>query len=165
MVGAERSWSCVWCSDSIQSESFPSSHRFRRKYYLVTIPCSILVYLTNFLFHDHSRFHHATAPSLIKHFRDCVKGAPRELYANILLTAGPSGQDSLVVIQMCYLGSKQDGQVYLQAFSSWDGERCLLNEVDEKCFLHQQDSVAQVLRGKGLRVFSFLFTHAHLTWL
>lgn len=44
------------------------------------------------------RFHKATAPSLIKHFRDCIKGAPRELYANIILTAGPAGKDSLVVI-------------------------------------------------------------------
>ena len=35
------------------------------------------------------RFHRATAASLIAHFRDCVKGAPRELYANVLLTAGP----------------------------------------------------------------------------
>ncbi|KAH0828959.1 hypothetical protein J3R83DRAFT_2388 [Lanmaoa asiatica] len=93
------------------------------------------------------RFHRATAPSLIKHFRDCVKGAPRELYANVLLTAGPAGQDSLVVIQMCYVGPKVKGQEFLQAISSWDGERCLLNEVDEKSFLHQQDSVAQVLRG------------------
>ncbi|KAL4079098.1 hypothetical protein J3A83DRAFT_4356097 [Scleroderma citrinum] len=95
------------------------------------------------------RFHRATAPSLIKHFRDCIKGAPRELYANVLLTAGPAGQDSLVVIQMCYIGPKIKGQEYLQAISSWDGERCLLNEVDEKSFLHQQDSVAQVLRGKA----------------
>ncbi|KIJ66117.1 hypothetical protein HYDPIDRAFT_87457 [Hydnomerulius pinastri MD-312] len=95
------------------------------------------------------RFHRATAPSLIKHFRDCVKGAPRELYANILLTAGPAGQDSLVVVQMCYIGPKIKGQEFLQAISSWDGERCLLNEVDEKSFLHQQDSVAQVLRGKA----------------
>jgi len=47
------------------------------------------------------------------------------------------------------MGPKQDGQEYLQALSSWDGERCLLNEVDEKSFLRQQDSVAQVLRGKG----------------
>jgi hypothetical protein len=98
----------------------------------------------------HSRFHRATAPSLIKHFRDCVKGAPRELYANVLLTAGPAGQDSLVVVQMCYVGPKVKGQEFLQAISSWDGERCLLNEVDEKSFLHQQDSVAQVLRGKGM---------------
>lgn len=95
------------------------------------------------------RFHRATAPSLIKHFRDCVKGAPRELYANVLLTAGPAGLDSLVVVQMCYIGPKVKGNEFLQAISSWDGERCLLNEVDEKTFHHQQDSVAQVLRGKA----------------
>ncbi|KAJ7033392.1 hypothetical protein C8F04DRAFT_1260914 [Mycena alexandri] len=85
------------------------------------------------------RFHRATAPSLIRHFRDCVKGAPRELYANVLLTAGPEGKDSLIV---------EKGQEYLLALSSWEGERCLLNEVNEKSFLHQQDSMAQVLRGK-----------------
>ncbi len=96
-----------------------------------------------------SRFHRATAASLIKHFRDCIKGAPRELYANVLLTAGPADQDSLVVIQFCYLGSKEDGLPYLQAISSWDGERCLLNEVNEKSYLFQQDSIAQILRGKG----------------
>ena len=96
-----------------------------------------------------SRFHRATAPSLIKHFRDCIKGAPRELYANVLLTAGPADKDSLVVIQMCYVGSKEKGMEYLEAILSWDGERCLLNGVDEKSFLHQQDSVAQVLRGKS----------------
>lgn len=66
------------------------------------------------------RFHRATAPSLIRHFRDCVKGAPRELYANVLLTAGPAGQDSLVVIQMCYIGPKIKGNEFLQAISSWD---------------------------------------------
>ncbi|KAI1786326.1 hypothetical protein LXA43DRAFT_975819 [Ganoderma leucocontextum] len=94
------------------------------------------------------RFHRATAPSLIKHFRDCIKDAPRELYANVLLTAGPADKDSLVVIQICYVGPKAKGMEYLQAISSWDGERCLLNEVNEKSFLNQQDSVAQVLRGK-----------------
>ena len=87
---------------------------------------------------------------MIKHFRDCVKGAPRELYANVLLTAGPAGKDSLMVVQMCYVGSREKGQEYLAAILSWDGEHCLLNEVDEKSFLHQQDSVAQVLRGKGI---------------
>ncbi|KAH8980746.1 hypothetical protein EDB86DRAFT_2813435 [Lactarius hatsudake] len=94
------------------------------------------------------RFHRATAPSLLRHFRDCIKGAPRELYANVLLTAGPADKDSLVVIQMCYVGPKEQGLEYLQALSSWSGERCLLNEVHEKTFLSQQDSVAQVLRGK-----------------
>jgi hypothetical protein len=95
-----------------------------------------------------SRFHRATAPSLLRHFRDCIKGAPRELYANVLLTAGPADKDSLVVIQMCYIGPKEQGLEYLQALSSWTGEQCLLNEVHEKTFLSQQDSVAQVLRGK-----------------
>ena len=50
---------------------------------------------------------------------------------------------------MCYVGPKAKGMEYLQAISSWDGERCLLNEVNEKSFLNQQDSIAQVLRGKG----------------
>ena len=99
---------------------------------------------------SNSRFHKATAPSLIRHFRDCVKQAPRELYANVILTAGPAGQDSLVVIQICYIGPKEKGMEYLQAISSWDGETCLLNEVNEKAFLNQQDSVAQVLRAKRL---------------
>lgn len=39
---------------------------------------------------------------------------------------------------------------FLQAISSWNGESCLLNEVSEKAFLNHQDSVAQVLRAKGL---------------
>ncbi|KAG7091291.1 hypothetical protein E1B28_010338 [Marasmius oreades] len=97
------------------------------------------------------RFHKSTAPSLIKHFRDCVKGAPRELYANVFLTAGPPGKDSLVVIQMCYVGPKERGQEYALAMASWEGDKCLLNEIHEKSFLHQQDSVAQVLRGKAGR--------------
>jgi hypothetical protein len=95
-----------------------------------------------------SRFHRATAPSLLKHYRDCVKSAPRELYANVLLTAGPAGEDSLVVVQLCYVGPRERGLEFLHALSAWDGEPCLLNEVDEKSFLNQQDSVAQVLRGQ-----------------
>ncbi|PFH52198.1 hypothetical protein AMATHDRAFT_46553 [Amanita thiersii Skay4041] len=113
--------------------------RFKARAYPVPV-----VFAGNLLY----RFHKTTAPSLIKHFRDCVKGAPRELYANVILTAGPAGKDSLVVIQMCYIGPKEKGQEFLSAISSWDGDQCLLNEVNEKSFLHQQDSVAQVLRGK-----------------
>ncbi|KAH8110449.1 hypothetical protein DFH11DRAFT_1730360 [Phellopilus nigrolimitatus] len=93
-------------------------------------------------------FHAATAASLIKHFRDCVKSAPRELYANVLLTAGPADKGSLVVVQLCYIGAQEKGKEFLQAIESWDGEPCLLNEVSEKSFLSQQDSVAQILRGK-----------------
>ena len=66
----------------------------------------------------------------------------------MLLTAGPADKDSLVVIQICYVGPKEQGLEYLQALSSWTGESCLLNEVHEKTFLSQQDSVAQVLRGR-----------------
>ncbi|EAU91190.2 FAD linked oxidase domain-containing protein [Coprinopsis cinerea okayama7 len=116
--------------------------RYKAKAYPVPV-----VFAGNLIF----RFNKATAASLIKHFRDCVKGAPRELYANLLLTAGPQGKDSLVVIQLCYVGSREKGQEFLTAISSWTGERCLLNEVHEKSFLHQQDSVAQVLRGKAGR--------------
>ncbi|TDL16930.1 hypothetical protein BD410DRAFT_794846 [Rickenella mellea] len=97
------------------------------------------------------KFRPATAASLVKHFRDCVKGAPRELYANVLFTAGPADKDSVIVVQICYVGSREKGHDFLEAISSWDGERCLLNEVDEKTFLHQQDSVAQILRGKAGR--------------
>ncbi|TFK22570.1 hypothetical protein FA15DRAFT_513416 [Coprinopsis marcescibilis] len=116
--------------------------RYKAKAYPVPV-----VFAGNLIY----RFNKATAPSLIKHFRDCVKGAPRELYANVLLTAGPQGKDSLAVVQLCYVGPREKGQEYLAAISSWTGERCLLNEVDEKSFLHQQDSVAQVLRGKAGR--------------
>jgi hypothetical protein len=49
---------------------------------------------------------------------------------------------------MCYVGPKEQGMAYLQALSSWTGESCMLKEVHEKKFLSQQDSVAQVLRGK-----------------
>ena len=49
---------------------------------------------------------------------------------------------------MCYVGAKEQGMEYLHALSSWTGEQCLLKEVHEKTLLIQQDSVAQVLRGK-----------------
>jgi len=52
------------------------------------------------------------------------------------------------MIQMCYIGLKEQGLEYLQALSLWTGKWCLLNKVHEKTFLSQQDSVAQVLRGK-----------------
>jgi hypothetical protein len=135
--------------NSLQSTRVSSARRLRRKPDLVRLSRHLSVrFSISDGFPVRSRFHRATAPSLIRHFRDCVKGAPRELYANVLLTAGPADKDSLVVIQICYVGPKEGGLVYLQALSSWTGERCLLNEVHEKTFLSQQDSVAQVLRGK-----------------
>ena len=78
------------------------------------------------------------------------------MYANVLFTAGPAGKGSLAVVQICYVGPKEKGQEFLQAISSWDGEPCLLNEVSEKTFLSQQDSVAQILRGKCSQVFYYV---------
>ncbi|CUA67124.1 Titin [Rhizoctonia solani] len=92
-------------------------------------------------------FNKATAASLIMHFRDCIKSAPRELYANCILTAGPRNQGALVVIQICYSGPRAEGLPFLQAISSWEGDTCLLNEVQEKEFVWQQDSIAKVLKG------------------
>ncbi|KAG8926124.1 hypothetical protein FRC00_003232, partial [Tulasnella sp. 408] len=88
----------------------------------------------------------------MKHFRDCTKSAPRELYANVILTAeprkGPDGHygGALVVIQICWLGPREGGAPIVNAILSWSGGSCLLNEVAEKTFKNQQDSVAKVLK-------------------
>ncbi|KAK7052827.1 hypothetical protein VNI00_004146 [Paramarasmius palmivorus] len=129
----------LWWAIRGAGPAFGVATRYKAKAFPVPV-----VFAGNLLY----RFNKATAASLIKHFRDCIKGAPRELYANVFLTSGPAGKDSLIVIQMCYVGPKEKGQEYLSAIASWDGEKCLLNEVNEKNFLHQQDSVAMVLRGK-----------------
>ncbi|KAF9235248.1 hypothetical protein BU15DRAFT_89615 [Melanogaster broomeanus] len=124
VIASEKDHPDLWWALRGAGPAFGIVTRYKAKAFPVPV-----VFAGNLIY----RFHRATAPSLIKHFRDCVKGAPH----------------SLVVIQMCYVGPKVKGQEFLQAISSWDGERCLLNEVDEKSFLHQQDSVAQVLRGKA----------------
>lgn len=54
------------------------------------------------------------------------------------------------MIQMCYLGTQEQGVEFLQALTSWDGEQCLLNEVSEKSFLNQQDTLSQLINGKRL---------------
>ncbi|SPO29747.1 uncharacterized protein UTRI_05569 [Ustilago trichophora] len=90
----------------------------------------------------------ATASSLIRHWRDCLKaGLPRNFYSNLILTAGPSKTSHVIVIQVCYLGPKSDGEALVQAISSWTGERLLLKDVEERSFLSQQDGVAKVLKG------------------
>lgn len=49
------------------------------------------------------------------------------------------------MIQICYLGNQGEGEKFLQSIMSWDGERCLLKDVETRTFLEQQDSVKQVL--------------------
>jgi hypothetical protein len=94
-----------------------------------------------------SPFNPLTSPSLIQHVRDCIKGAPRELYCNIILTAGPIALAGVVIIQMCYVGSQAQGAEYLSAIGSWNEERCLFKDVRERSFIEQQDSIANVLKG------------------
>ncbi|PWY99940.1 hypothetical protein BCV70DRAFT_175384 [Testicularia cyperi] len=90
----------------------------------------------------------ATAGSLIRHWRDCLKaGLPRSFYTNLILTAGPSKTSHVIVIQVCFLGPKNEGETLVQAISSWTGERLLLKDVEERSFLAQQDGVAKVLKG------------------
>jgi len=96
-------------------------------------------------------FRPTTAPLLFKHIRDCSKGAPPELYINVLLTAGPKPEQAILIVQMCFIGNKVKGTPFLQALLSCDVEKVLLNEVAEKSFLNQQKSVAKVLRGEAGR--------------
>ena len=94
-----------------------------------------------------SPFNPLTAPGLIQHVRDCIKGSPRNLYCNIILTAGPIALAGVVIIQMCYIGSQAQGAEYLSAIASWNEERCLFKDVRERSFIEQQDSIANVLKG------------------
>lgn len=78
----------------------------------------------------------------MKHYRDCVKAAPRKLYANLILTAGPGKgegvQDvvngrstnvhggAVVIIQLCWNGGMEEGTKWVEAICSWTGEKCVL---------------------------------------
>ncbi|GAA93536.1 uncharacterized protein L969DRAFT_51479 [Mixia osmundae IAM 14324] len=90
-------------------------------------------------------FSAATAPSLIKHWRDCVKTVPEQVYSNLILSSGPSKGTHVIVVQYCYLGSQSAGEPYVQAMNAWDGEICLLQDSGMVSFVQQQESVAQVL--------------------
>ncbi|KAK4684055.1 hypothetical protein P7C73_g6149, partial [Tremellales sp. Uapishka_1] len=112
--------------------------RFRAKaYYLPS------VYAGNFIY----KFDKATTPSLIRHIRDCIKGSPRTLYANIIMTAGPFGSPAIVVIQLCFSGSRSEGEMYVQAISAWEGGRCEFQQFSDRSFGEQQMAVERVLNG------------------
>ena len=112
--------------------------RFRAKaYYLPSVYAGNLIYV----------FDKETTPSLLRHVRDCIKGAPRSLYANIILTAGPPGSPAIVVIQLCFSGPKSEGDLYIQAISSWDGGRCLFQDFSERTLQRQQVAIEEVLKG------------------
>jgi hypothetical protein len=87
---------------------------------------------------------------LIKHWRDCIKGAPKWLYTNITLTAGPTPKGSVIIVQFSWSGKQQvDGENILQAILAWDGERCLLKDVEVRPYAEQQENVSQILASKA----------------
>ncbi|ORY25643.1 hypothetical protein BCR39DRAFT_543520 [Naematelia encephala] len=112
--------------------------RFRAKaYYLPSVFAGNFIYL----------FEKSSTPSLMRHIRDCIKGSPRTTYCNMILTAGPPNAPAIVVIQMCFSGSRSEGEMYVQAISSWDGGRCLFQDFSERTFERQQTAVEEVLKG------------------
>jgi hypothetical protein len=94
-----------------------------------------------------SLFDKETTPSLLRHVRDCIKGSPRSLYANIIMTAGPPGAPAIVVIQLCFSGRRAEGETYVQAIGSWEGGRCLFQDFSERTFERQQLAVEEILKG------------------
>lgn len=92
-------------------------------------------------------FNPLTTPSLLRHVRDCVKGSPRSLYTNIIMTAGPPGTPAIVVIQLCFSGARSEGEMYVQAIGSWTEDRCLFQDFSERTFSRQQGAVEEVLKG------------------
>ncbi len=112
--------------------------RYRAKAYPLPV-----VYSGNLIY----PFNTLSTPSLLKHVRDCIKNAPRELYVNMILTAGPNELAGVVIIQICYAGREAEGLPFLQAIASWEGERCLFKDVVERSYLEQEESIANVLKG------------------
>lgn len=68
---------------------------------------------------------------------------------NLILTAGPTPAQHVVVIQLCYVGPRSEGDQFLQNIMSWEGEVCLLKDVETRTFMTQQDSVVQILSAQG----------------
>lgn len=94
-------------------------------------------------------FNAATAPSLLRHWRDCLKASPRELYSNFTLSAGPSASGHVIVIQFSWCGKSQsEGESILQTIMSWQGEQCLMKDVEVRPYAHQQENVSQILSSK-----------------
>ncbi|EIW73493.1 hypothetical protein TREMEDRAFT_73082 [Tremella mesenterica DSM 1558] len=112
--------------------------RFRAKaYYLPSVYAGNLIYA----------FDRQTTPDLLRHLRDCIKGAPRTVYCNIIITAGPTDNSSIVAIQLCFSGSRSEGEVFVQAISSWDGGQSIFRDFSERTFERQQVAVEEILKG------------------
>jgi hypothetical protein len=66
------------------------------------------------------------------------------------MTAGPPGTPAIVAIQLCFSGSRSEGEQYVQNIGSWSDDRCLFQDFSERSFSRQQLAVEEVLRdGSG----------------
>lgn len=63
------------------------------------------------------------------------------------MTAGPPGAPAIIVIQMCFSGTRAEGESYVQAIGSWADGRCLFQDFSERSFERQQVAVEEVLKG------------------
>ncbi|WRT67877.1 uncharacterized protein IL334_004851 [Kwoniella shivajii] len=112
--------------------------RFRVKaYYLPSVFAGNLIYL----------FDRDKTPSLLRHVRDCIKGSPRTVYTNIIMTAGPPGAPAIVILQLCFSGSRAEGEMYIQAISAWEGGRSMFQDFSERTFERQQGAIEEILKG------------------
>lgn len=119
--------------------------RFRAKAYYIPS-----VYAGNFIY----MFDPESTPALLRNIRDVIKGAPRTLYLNIIMTAGPPGSGAIVVVQMCFSGTRSEGEMYVQLVSSCDGGKLIFRDFAERTFERQQVAVEEVLKGgKGRKWF------------
>lgn len=63
------------------------------------------------------------------------------------MTAGPPNAPGIVVIQLCFSGSRAEGEMYVQAMSAWEGGRSIFQDFSERTFERQQVAVEEILKG------------------
>ena len=63
------------------------------------------------------------------------------------MTAGPPGAPAIIVIQLCFSGSRSEGETYIQAIGAWEEGRPLFQDFSERSFERQQIAVEEVLKG------------------
>lgn len=93
-------------------------------------------------------FNIETTPALLRHWRDSLVDAPRELYSNFVLAAGPKApHGAIAIIQISHLGSHDTGMPIIQQLTAFADEKYLLKDIDEISYLRQQELVEGILKG------------------
>lgn len=93
-------------------------------------------------------FDRESGADLIRHWRDIFHDAPKELYSNFVIAAGPQAPSGTVaILQICHLGSHDVGMTYYQRMSAFAGAKYHFKDCDEISYLRQQALVEAVLKG------------------